>query len=67
MSFRHLGLGDKLVNECLDWAKESGTLVIPTCAFVKRHLEHIGSRKYDSILYPLSSFNTTLKNSINNK
>ncbi|KAI8351525.1 hypothetical protein BD560DRAFT_409222 [Blakeslea trispora] len=37
--FRHMGVGDKLAKEFLDWAKESGTLVIPTCNFVKRHLE----------------------------
>lgn len=45
IAYRHQGLGDKLVKECLNWAKESGTLVIPTCAFVKRHLECIGFQK----------------------
>lgn len=45
-----MGLGDKLVKECLDWAKESGTLVIPTCAFVQRHLECVGLQKYDPVL-----------------
>ncbi|OBZ91309.1 hypothetical protein A0J61_00633 [Choanephora cucurbitarum] len=39
IKFRHRGVGDKLVKEFLDWAKESGTLVIPACNFVKRHLE----------------------------
>ncbi|KAG2198539.1 hypothetical protein INT47_008643 [Mucor saturninus] len=46
VSYRHQGLGDKLVKKCLDWAKESGTLVIPTCAFVQRHLEFVGLQNY---------------------
>ncbi|KAI8079446.1 hypothetical protein BDF21DRAFT_463512 [Thamnidium elegans] len=49
-AYRHMGLGDKLVKECLDWAKESGTLIIPTCAFVQRHLECVGLQKYDPVL-----------------
>ncbi|KAI8375384.1 hypothetical protein EDC96DRAFT_497037 [Choanephora cucurbitarum] len=39
IKFRHRGVGDKLVKEFLHWVKESGTLVIPACNFVKRHLE----------------------------
>jgi predicted GNAT family acetyltransferase len=50
MRYRHQGIGDKLVKQCLDWAKESGTLVIPTCHFVQRHLEYVGHHKYDSII-----------------
>ncbi|KAI8079545.1 uncharacterized protein B0P05DRAFT_541035 [Gilbertella persicaria] len=47
VTFRHMGIGDKLVKECLNWAKESRTLVIPTCSFVKRHLELFD---YDSVI-----------------
>ncbi|KAI9470943.1 MAG: GCN5-related N-acetyl-transferase-domain-containing protein [Benjaminiella poitrasii] len=47
LSYRNRGIGDKLVKECLTWAKESGTLVIPTCKFVKRHLE---CHQYDIIV-----------------
>ncbi|KAL7313002.1 hypothetical protein PS15m_008704 [Mucor circinelloides] len=47
---RHKGIGDKLVKACLLWAKESGTFVIPTCSFVRRHLDYNGFQNYDPVI-----------------
>lgn len=47
---RHKGVGDRLVRECLLWAKESGTFVIPTCRFVRRHLDYNGFQNYDPVI-----------------
>ncbi|KAI9357471.1 hypothetical protein BD770DRAFT_388808, partial [Pilaira anomala] len=71
MAYRHKGLGDKLVKECLEWAKESGTLIIPTCAFVQRHLEwsqrEEGAQKYGPVLFDGFSATTLPKNHQNTK
>ncbi|KAL9555872.1 hypothetical protein MBANPS3_002154 [Mucor bainieri] len=47
---RHKGIGDRLVKACLLWAKESGTFVIPTCSFVRRHLDYNGFQNYDLVI-----------------
>ncbi|OAC99153.1 hypothetical protein MUCCIDRAFT_114331 [Mucor lusitanicus CBS 277.49] len=47
---RHKGIGDQLVKACLLWAKESGTFVIPTCSFVRRHLDYNGFQNYDPVI-----------------
>ncbi|KAI8647233.1 hypothetical protein BD408DRAFT_169294 [Parasitella parasitica] len=47
---RHKGVGDRLVRECLTWAKESGTFVIPTCTFVRRHLEYNRLQNYHLVI-----------------
>ncbi|KAI8993510.1 hypothetical protein BDB01DRAFT_330644 [Pilobolus umbonatus] len=55
ISHRNKGIGDRLIHKSLYWAKESGMLVIPTCAFVQQHLEHFGLQHYHSVLFcPLS-------------
>ncbi|KAI8374309.1 uncharacterized protein BYT42DRAFT_575925 [Radiomyces spectabilis] len=43
--FRHQGVGDLLVKQGFQWAEESNLLVIPTCTFVKRHIEWSGQRR----------------------
>ncbi|KAF7730802.1 hypothetical protein EC973_001320 [Apophysomyces ossiformis] len=40
IKYRNMGLGDILVGEGFRWSLESGYLVIPTCPFVQRHLQH---------------------------
>ncbi|KAI8883158.1 hypothetical protein K501DRAFT_185013, partial [Backusella circina FSU 941] len=50
ISHRHLGIGYRLVEESLRWAEESGTLVIPTCSFVKRHLDFVGTHRHTSVI-----------------
>ncbi|KAI9305226.1 GCN5-related N-acetyl-transferase-domain-containing protein [Cunninghamella echinulata] len=37
-AYRHLGIGDLLVQKAFEWAEQSNLLVIPTCIFVKRYL-----------------------------
>ncbi|KAI7880390.1 hypothetical protein K492DRAFT_237317 [Lichtheimia hyalospora FSU 10163] len=39
-NYRHLGLGDLLARYAFEWAEENNKLVIPTCAFIQRYLEH---------------------------
>lgn len=36
---RGRGIGGELVGQALDWAREHGYRVIPTCPFVKRYVE----------------------------
>lgn len=36
---RHKGIGERIVIEALDWARDNGYEVIPTCPFVKRVLD----------------------------
>ncbi|KAI9312802.1 GCN5-related N-acetyl-transferase-domain-containing protein, partial [Dichotomocladium elegans] len=38
--YRQMGLGDILVNHAFQWAEQMGLLVIPSCTFVKRYLQH---------------------------
>ena len=40
MAYRDLGLGDLLVAQGFRWAEAAKLLVIPTCPFVRRFLEH---------------------------
>ncbi|KAI7903456.1 GCN5-related N-acetyl-transferase-domain-containing protein [Cokeromyces recurvatus] len=50
ISYRNKGIGDKLVKECLRWAKQSGKLIIPTCRFVQRHLEQHEYENHDEFI-----------------
>ncbi|KAI8884930.1 hypothetical protein K501DRAFT_77057 [Backusella circina FSU 941] len=36
--FRNKGLGDLLVKEALNWAKDTNTQVIPSCSFIQQHV-----------------------------
>jgi predicted GNAT family acetyltransferase len=37
-SLRGRGLGERIVRHGLEWAKQDGQTVIPTCPFVKKYL-----------------------------
>jgi len=45
------GIGSKLVKETLDYLKSEGTLIVPSCPFIRRYLKkHPGV--YDEIIAP---------------
>lgn len=50
MAYRDLGLGDLLVTQGFRWAEAAKLLVIPTCPFVRRFLEH-NEHHRDCIVY----------------
>lgn len=50
MAYRDLGLGDLLVAQGFRWAEAAKLLVIPTCPFVRRFLEH-NEHNQDCIVY----------------
>lgn len=51
MAYRDLGLGDLLVTQGFRWAEAAKLLVIPTCPFVRRFLEHNNEPNRDCIVY----------------
>lgn len=50
VAYRDLGLGDLLVTQGFRWAEAAKLLVIPTCPFVRRFLEH-NEHHRDCIVY----------------
>ncbi|KAJ8655934.1 hypothetical protein O0I10_008374 [Lichtheimia ornata] len=51
VAYRDLGLGDLLVTQGFRWAEAAKLLVIPTCPFVRRFLEHNNEPNRDCIVY----------------
>jgi uncharacterized protein len=46
---RHKGLGTEFVRQALDWARQQGIKVIPSCSFVKDFLER--NPEYQDLIF----------------
>jgi predicted GNAT family acetyltransferase len=62
MTYRHLGIGDLLLQRAFEWVEQSNLLVIPSCSFVLRYLKtHYPDRKGGNWNYVVDDEQTGLE------